>query len=439
MKFALTILVGNLLIWLQHISMGQPMRVAGNFTNTHGANTVYLYEAYGAGYFLLDSTKLRNGKFVFELENLSRGFYRLGISEDVSIVAVLGEPDISITADLDNPQLREIKNSGENDVLTEYQKFNLNIYNQKYRAEQKVKTGYKRGQEQDYRILVQELKQTLDSLDDHRNEFYRKLGSLHSDLFMGKVCRMLTYNDPSSYFDYEELRDPELWRGDMIQAKTLIYFQRILPRSINHWISNTNKLLAELEKKSAQKELVYGAIVNLFATSAPEYAARIANRYFEEYPKSRYSKIIRSSLPQGPPEVGDVAPDIELDQVDGLPRKLSSLRGQVVLVDFWASWCGPCRQESPNLVRAYKKYQDKGFTIYSVSLDHSKDMWQAAIEKDKLTWYHVSDLKGWSSAAAKLFHVRAIPASYLVDADGKIIALNLRGEQLTSTLDKTLK
>ena len=95
--------------------------------------------------------------------------------------------------------------------------------------------------------------------------------------------------------------------------------------------------------------------------------------------------------------------------------------------------------ESPNLVHAYKKYKDKGFTIYSVSLDSSRKKWLQAIEKDKLTWYHVSDLRGWHSEGAKLYQVKAIPASYLVDVNGKIIAQNLRGDRLTDTLDRTLK
>ena len=188
MKFTFTILVGYLLIWPPCVSCGDPVRVSGKFTQTQGAHTVYLYEAYGSGYFLLDSTELKNGEFEFAFQNLSRGFYRIGINKEISIITILGEPDISITADLGNPQVKEIKNSRENDVLTEYQNYNLNIYNQKYQAEQKIKSGYKGGQQQDYRILVQGLKLRFDSLDDQRNAFYQQIGARHPDLFMGKIC-----------------------------------------------------------------------------------------------------------------------------------------------------------------------------------------------------------------------------------------------------------
>ncbi len=137
-------------------------------------------------------------------------------------------------------------------------------------------------------------------------------------------------------------------------------------------------------------------------------------------------------------QVGQDAPEIALNSPDGKPIKLSSLRGKYVLIDFWASWCGPCRMENPNVVRTYQKYKDKNFEIYGVSLDRSKDDWLKAIEKDQLTWTHVSDLKFWSSEGAKAYGVRSIPATYLVDPKGKIIAKNLRGESLDAKLSEIL-
>lgn len=144
--------------------------------------------------------------------------------------------------------------------------------------------------------------------------------------------------------------------------------------------------------------------------------------------------------------IGDMAPEIALKNPDGEVIKLSSLRGNLVLVDFWASWCRPCRMENPNVVSAYEKYSKakikdaKSFIIYNVSLDRSKTAWMQAIEQDGLNWdYHVSDLQYWDSKAVADYNVRGIPANFLVGPDGTIVAKNLRGRNLHLELDKWVK
>jgi peroxiredoxin len=134
--------------------------------------------------------------------------------------------------------------------------------------------------------------------------------------------------------------------------------------------------------------------------------------------------------------VGQVAPEIALPNPQGEVVKLSSLRGKYVLVDFWAKWCGPCRKENPNVVRAYKKYNKFGFEVFGVSLDRNKQDWVQAIEEDGLTWTHVSDLKFWQSEAARLYNINAIPFSLLLDPNGVIIAKNLRGAALDDKLEE---
>ena len=133
---------------------------------------------------------------------------------------------------------------------------------------------------------------------------------------------------------------------------------------------------------------------------------------------------------------GKLAPDFEELMLDQKTKmKLSDLRGKVVLLDFWASWCAPCRRENPALVELYKKYKNDGFTVMSVSLDTDKEKWKSAIIADKLTWSnHVSDLGGWNSKIAKVYKVNTVPYTVLIDKDGRIIKLNLRGEALSSEL-----
>ncbi|WP_206082252.1 peroxiredoxin family protein [Maribellus sediminis] len=144
--------------------------------------------------------------------------------------------------------------------------------------------------------------------------------------------------------------------------------------------------------------------------------------------------------------IGNKAPELIGQGPNGETIKLSDTKGKVVLLDFWAGWCGPCRRENPNVVKAYNTYKDKkfkngdGFVVFNVSLDRTADQWKGAINQDKLDWpYHISDLKGWQSKLGAVYGIRSIPANFLLDENGVILAKNLRGPALEAALEKYVK
>ena len=172
--------------------------------------------------------------------------------------------------------------------------------------------------------------------------------------------------------------------------------------------------------------------IGLPGFSQPEITGAV-NAASAKFPAHTGLQTIKKSLAPAK------APDFIQPDVDGKPVALSSFKGKYVLLDFWASWCGPCRHENPNVVKAYNEFKDKNFTVFSVSLDQNKAAWQKAIQQDGLTWTHASDLKFWNNEAAALYSVQSIPANFLIDPQGNIVAKDLRGEELTEPLQKTLK
>jgi peroxiredoxin len=170
------------------------------------------------------------------------------------------------------------------------------------------------------------------------------------------------------------------------------------------------------------------------------YFKKVEKALADQYSESPFYKNFKAKVADaGRFAPGTEVPEINLPNPKGEMVPLSSLRGQVVLIDFWASWCKPCRRENPNVVEAYQKYKDQGFTVYGVSLDRTKEAWVKAIKDDNLTWTHVSDLKFWQSEAAQTYGVKGIPFALLIDEEGRVIGKNLRGQALHNKLAEVLK
>ncbi len=262
------------------------------------------------------------------------------------------------------------------------------------------------------------------------NHFSNIIGSPESDAMKVFIIQMKQYNDKRAALTKEMQSKPEE------RAK----YDALLKQEYESFAAQRQQYLMENQNSPALLPALSTFDVNSEWSAFEQVAMQLENALpgsptikgtYDNYLAQKAQKdALNFLLP------GKIAPDFEELLLDGKTKmKLSDLRGQVVLLDFWASWCGPCRAENPNVVRLYEKYKEQGFTVMSVSLDQDGTKWKDAIKKDNLVWpHHVSDLKGWQCAAAKKYQVRGIPFTVLIDKEGKIIKTKLRGPELEQEL-----
>ena len=243
----------------------------------------------------------------------------------------------------------------------------------------------------------------------------------------------------NEYFAHLDLKDSDMDRMPALFETFRDYTTTLVAVKFDEAKMKTtlDNVLQKMNTESQAYRFALGAIVQtLKSKNHPAYIG-YGNQYLQKYgnEKQPYMVELKSNIDNAKNFlIGAIAPDFEQNTPDDKPMKLSSLRGKIVLVDFWASWCGPCRRENPHVVKLYNKYKSKGFEVLGVSLDRTKDKWEKAIAKDKLTWSHVSDLKGWKNQVAKQYSVTSVPHTILLDREGRILARNLRGADLDAKL-----
>jgi peroxiredoxin len=257
------------------------------------------------------------------------------------------------------------------------------------------------------------------------------------DHYAGQYLPLADLSDPS----YDHLPMLADQAGQFVLSLTQFFPDD--PESVEQYL---DKLLARFPENSLAWRNVLARTINMLEQSRFRGYETYARRYMAQYPTdpgvNRMQQVIPAIAQYYKQKdeldkqfaIGKEPPEIALPNPEGKILKLSDLRGQVVLIDFWASWCGPCRRENPNVKRVYDQYRDKGFEILGVSLDRDRGKWLKAIEDDGLEWLHVSDLKFWQSAAAQAYQVSAIPKTFLIGRDGKILGKDLRGPSLEQKL-----
>jgi thiol-disulfide isomerase/thioredoxin len=411
-------------------------------------NGLNLYEFSGAGFRLVTALEADGSDYRVTVPDEEAKFYYVGPDAGRVVPVILGrDPEVKLIGDCNNLRLAKIVGSPYNQRYAEVkQAFTQN--NVAYQRKKNLLRRARNDADQRAQILAEiaqidaEKKQLLDSL-------------IAADPFFGGAAALNTYlsyevgNDNrfpdelnyfvNTYFQFVDHSNPVYnrlpWVFEGFKAYTTTLagagvpedqLGSILRQEIAKWPADSKaQVMAYAGALTALKARNNGAFLPLaeaftttYADSHPDAVASLEAEIAE----------VRAFM------VGGVAPDFSQQTPEGETLNLSDLRGKVVLVDFWASWCGPCRRENPNVVRLYEEYADRGFEILGVSLDRQRDRWLKAIEDDGLEWKHVSDLKGWQNAVAQQYNISAIPHTILLDAEGRIIARNLRGAALEGKL-----
>ncbi len=416
-------------------------------------DTLRLYEYMGLAKRVVARASLRlsDSAYIFTLPMSKPRFYGVGFYENSTAKVLLGEEaKVTLWANVQFMEKARTSDSPVNKKLEQLQKDVTTFQMSSLQAREVVNLAYTSGANK---------KTAADYVQQLTKSKARYLDSLKAaDPLLWRVATLYLIPDFSpdsrglagesdfigkNFFGNADLTDkayeqlPDVFHAAENYAKALLN----VGTPEDQFKQLVEAQLTKFGPKTRLYRIALGGIISGLKTAGSPMMAYYATLYLNSYRSESYGEIgpleyeLRKTSSYG---AGSEAPDLAGMTPDSSNYSLRQMRGKIVLVDFWASWCGPCRRENPNVIAVYNKYKDKGFDILGVSLDRDMPAWKKAIAQDGLPWHHISDLRGWQSQHAQLYSVNSIPATVLVDKNGKIIARNLRGEELGNKLKEIL-
>lgn len=434
--------------------------IEGTITNAEPNAKINIYDPTEDKNDPIASADIKEGKFTLQGKVPVKGFYMIGLSKTNLALVILGGEKFKATA-----TASDIKNTIEftesienkaykqlNSILVEYENKLKPLYQEANQAAQGMDISGMPITEERRKEIQMSIQKRIDQLSQERETRLKEF-TKQNDVLASIVAKLYInpnydknnpehqkYKNASAFYAVHFLDEIPFENPSVAYIPEFGYKMRGFIGLYGTYTDQVKQTLDKVLQKASTpkvKEAILRPAIAVAETVNEELFFHLADVYQKEFPDSKLIAALKERVNKlAQYKIGANMPEIELPNPQNQKIKLSSLKGKYVLVDFWASWCTPCRAENPNVKKLYQQYKSKGFEVFGVSIDQKRDEWLKAIQEDQITWLQVLDQ---NSAIAQQFNIRAIPATFLIDKNGVIIAKNLRGERLEEKLAQLMK